>query len=220
MTHDIQFDILQTGSSGNSMILNGILALDCGVPYSKIAPYIKGLQLIWVGHCHGDHFKESTIRKIAIERPSARFAGGAFMVEHFIRAGVPARQIDVLEAGKRYNYGLFQIEPVTLYHDVENHGLKIFMCGKRAIYAVDTGYIDHVQAEGFDYFYLESNHTRAEIEERIAEKQARGEFAYESRAAQNHLSQEQAMDWLARNAGPNSKYIPLHQHRERTNNDG
>lgn len=214
MENDIHANILQSGSSGNSMILNGVLVLDCGISYSKIAPYIKGLQLIWVGHCHGDHFKESTIRKISIERPSARFAGGAFMTEHFIRAGVPARQIDVLEAGKRYDYGSFQIEPVTLYHDVENHGLKIFMCGKRAIYVVDTGYIDHVQAKGFDYFYLESNHSEAEIKARIAEKQARGEFAYETRAARNHLSQEQAIDWLARNAGPNSKYVFLHQHKE------
>lgn len=58
------------------------------------------------------------------------------------------------------------------------------------------------------------SNTRAEIEERIVEKQARGEFAYETRAAQNHLSQEQALDWLARNAGPNSMYVFLHQHKE------
>lgn len=219
MGNDIHANILQSGSSGNSMILNGILALDCGVSYSKIAPYIKGLQLIWVSHCHGDHFKESTIRKIAIERPTARFAGGPFMAEHFIRAGVTARQIDVLEAGKRYNYGKFQIEPVSLFHDVENHGLKIFVCGKRAIYAVDTGYIDHIQAKDFDYFYLEANHEEAEIAARIAEKQARGEFAYETRAARYHMSQEQAMDFLVKNISPerwnSTEIVFLHAHRER-----
>ena len=42
-----------------------------------------------------------------------------------------------------------------------------------------------------------------------------GEFSYEYRAAQNHLSQEQALDWLARNVGPNSRYEFLHQHKEK-----
>lgn len=140
-----------------------------------------------------------------------RFAGGQFMVEHFIKAGVNARNIDVLEAWKLYNYGTFQIEPFALVHDVENFGLKIWMGGERALYAVDTGTLDHVQAEGFEYFFIEGNHGEAEIAERIAEKQSRGEFSYEIRAARNHLSYEQAMDFLARNAGPNSQYVLLHQ---------
>lgn len=214
------YDILATGSSGNCTVLNDIIALDMGVPYKKVAPNVRDLQLIFVGHEHTDHFKASTIRALATERPKLRFCGGEWMVSKFIGAGVSARQIDVLEAGKRYDYGSFQIEPVTLYHDVPNYGLKIYINGKKVIYIVDTGYVDDVDAKNFDLYLLESNHTRAEIEARIAEKQSRGEFAYETRAAQNHLSQEQAMDWLARNAGPNSKYILLHQHRERTNNDG
>lgn len=208
------YDILATGSSGNCVILNGMIALDVGIPYKKIVPHVKNLQLIFVSHEHTDHFKASTIRTLAAERPTLRFCGGGWMASKFISAGVLARNIDVLEAWKRYDYGAFQIEPVVLYHDVPNYGLKIFTNGKKVIYIVDTGYVDDVDAKDFDLFLLESNHTRAEIEARIADKQARGEFAYEVRAAQNHLSQEQAMDWLARNAGPNSRYVFLHQHRE------
>lgn len=212
---DIWFDVLQTGSSGNCVVLNDIIALDMGVSYKKVAPYSRDLQLIFVGHEHTDHFKTSTIRTLAAERPTIRFCGGEWMVCKFMGAGVSARNIDVLEAEKRYDYGAFQIEPVTLYHDVPNYGLKVFINGKKVIYIVDTGYVDDVDAKDFDLFFLESNHTQAEIEARIGDKLARGEFAYEVRAARNHLSQEQALEWLAQNAGPNSKYVFLHAHKEK-----
>lgn len=208
-------EVLQTGSSGNCAILNGVIALDMGVAYKKAAPHVRGLQLVFVSHEHGDHFKPSTIRALAAERPLLRFCGGEWMAGKFLPSGVPARNIDVLEAGKRYNYGAFQIEPVTLYHDVPNFGLKIFMGGEKAIYIVDTGYVDDVEAVGYDLYLLEANHTNADIAARIAEKQARGEFAYETRAAVNHLSREQALEWLSRNAGPNSKVVFLHQHKDK-----
>ncbi len=213
--NELQCEILQTGSSGNCVILNGIIALDIGVVYKKVAPYSRGLQLVFVGHEHTDHFKASTIRTLALERPTLRFCGGDWMACKFISAGVPARNIDVLGARKRYDYGAFQIEPVPLYHDVPNYGLKIYIKDKRVIYIVDTGYVGDVEAKDFDLFLLESNHTSAEIEARIADKQSRGEFAYEVRAARNHLSQEQALEWLARNAGPNSKVVFLHQHKDK-----
>lgn len=207
-------EVLQTGSSGNCVILNGGIALDMGVSYKKVAPHVHGLQLVFVSHEHEDHFKSSTIRALATERPMLRFCGGECMAGKFMAAGVPARNIDVLEAGKRYNYGAFQIEPVTLYHDLPNFGLKIFAGSEKAIYIVDTGYVDDVEAAGYDLYLLEANHTTAEIKARIAEKQARGEFAYETRAAMNHLSREQAEAWLARNAKEDSQFIFLHQHKE------
>lgn len=209
---NITFDVLASGSSGNCVILNGNIALDMGVPYKTIAPYAKDLKLVFVSHEHGDHFKASTIRALAAERPTLRFCGGEWMIKWFVAAGVPLRNIDVLELGKRYDYGEFQIKPVELFHDVPNYGLKVFTEDEKAIYIVDTGYVDSVEAKGFDLYLLEANHTQEEIDARIREKQASGEFAYEYRAAQNHLSQEQAMDWLARNAGPNSRYVFLHKH--------
>lgn len=208
----MKFEILESGSSGNCLILNDIIALDMGVGYKKVAPYVRGLQLVFVGHQHGDHFKESTICKLSSERPTIRFAGGPFMVGHFIKAGVNLRQIDVLEPNKRYDYGVFEVEAFSLHHDVPNMGLKIWIGGESAIYIVDTGRVDDVTAEGFDWFFIESNHTQAEIEARAAEKLGRGEYSYEHRAAANHLSYEQAIDFLARNAGPRSKYVLLHQH--------
>lgn len=210
----LTYDVLATGSSGNCVILNGVIALDMGVAYKKIASHAKTLQLVFIGHEHGDHFKASTVRALAAERPALRFCGGPWMAEKFIKAGVLSRNIDVLEAGKRYNYGAFEVEPVPLHHNVPNYGLKIYTGGGKVIYIVDTGYVDDVDANGFDLFLVEANHVRAELEARLAAKLAAGEFAYEARAACNHLSREQAEDWLYRNMGPNSKYVFLHQHQE------
>lgn len=215
----MEFDIIQSGSSGNCLILNDILALDMGVTWKRVAPYAKKLQLVFCGHAHHDHAAPSTIRKLATERPTIRFCGGEWMAGVFMRSGVDLRQIDILKPGQSYNYGAFQIESFPLVHDVENFGLKIWMCGERALYAVDTGTMESVEFPDADYYFLEANHTRAEIDARITEKQSRGEFAYETRAARNHLSQEQALEWLSRNAGLNSRYIFLHQHKE-TTDDG
>ena len=51
--------------------------------------------------------------------------------------------------------------------------------------------------------------------EQPKEKLAAGVFSYESRAAVNHLSVEQAREWLTANAGPQSRVIWLHQHQVR-----
>ena len=130
------------------------------------------------------------------------------------------RSIDVYCAaagGRCSMYDIFAVKPVELVHDVPNCGYKLFLfdkTGSKLFYATDTGTLDHIEAKDYDYYLIEANHTQAEIEARIAEKQSRGEFAYEVRAARNHLSQEQALDWLAQNAGPNSQYVFLHQHKE------
>lgn len=212
---NFQYKILQTGSSGNCIILNNIIALDMGVPYKKVSLYAHSLCLVFVGHEHGDHFKKTTVRALAAERPTLRFCGGPWMVDKFIAAGVDKRRIDVLEPGKRYDYGLFCIEPVPLHHNVPNFGLKIFIGEKKLIYIVDTGFIDDVAAEGYDLYMVEANHTRAELEVRMEAKRAAGEFSYEWAAAQNHLSREQAEDWLYQQMGPTSQYVFLHQHQEK-----
>ena len=216
----MEYNLIQSGSSGNCLILNEVIALDMGVPYKKVSPYVKELQLVFVGHQHGDHFKKSTINRLAEERPLLRFCGGEWMAGMFTLAGVSKRNIDVLEAGKRYDYGSFQIEPFNLHHDVPNIGLKIYLNGEKIIYIVDTGHVDDIEAKGFDYYFLEANHAKSDIESRAKEKIERGEFAYELRAAANHLSYEQAMDFLSENMGPNSQYVLLHQHKEEEKQHG
>ena len=79
-------------------------------------------------------------------------------------------------------------------------------------YATDTATMDGIEAKGYDLYMIEANHVKAELEARRDAKVAAGEYAYEFNAARNHMSQEQAEDWLYQQMGPNSRYVFLHQH--------
>lgn len=211
------YDILATGSSGNCVIINSEIAIDMGVSMKKMreSGYIKDLKLVLLTHEHGDHFKAATGQALHRERPALRWGCCEWMVPHLLEAGVDKQVIDVYTPGGWTLYpGNFQVCPEELPHDVPNCGYRIIKDCERLFYATDTSTLDHIEANGYDLFLLESNHTRAEIDARIADKHTRGEFSYEFRAAQNHLSQEQALEWLTRNAGPNSRYQFLHQHEQ------
>lgn len=45
-------NVIGTGSSGNAVLLNDIILLDCGLPYSHIEKYAKNLRLVFISHCH------------------------------------------------------------------------------------------------------------------------------------------------------------------------
>lgn len=46
------YEILQTGSKGNCVILNNEIAIDMGVSWKKISPYAKNLKLVLLTHNH------------------------------------------------------------------------------------------------------------------------------------------------------------------------
>lgn len=207
------YNIIATGSSGNAVILNDTVLIDCGVPYKMLRPYVKQLRLVLLTHEHGDHFKPATVRALALQKPLLRFACCDWMVQHLLDAGVKAEKIDVLRPDIWAAYpGPVYVCPVRLTHNVPNCGYRIDDGESRALYITDTGTLDGITAVNYDLYLVEANHTRAEIERRAAEKEAAGEFAYERRAAENHLSFEQTVDWLAQNMGGKSFWIPMHGH--------
>ena len=114
----IDYNIIATGSAGNAIVLNNNILIDCGVSFKALKEVYKELVLVLLTHIHSDHFSKTTIRKLAEERPTLRFACCEWLVSELIACGVSKRNIDVLEIGKLYNYGLFQISPIKLYHDV------------------------------------------------------------------------------------------------------
>lgn len=221
------FDVIATGSAGNAVAIgDGRILIDCGIPYSRLRPFVGGLRLVLLTHEHGDHFRPSTVRALHRERPALRWGCCDWMVLHLLAAGVDKRVIDVYEPnGMFYWYGSchgFGVCPVKLVHNVPNCGYRIFFGreGNKLFYATDTGTLDGIDAKDYDLYLIEANHTRAELEARIREKESSGEYAYEREAARNHLSQEQALDWLAENMGLNSRYVFLHQHQPKEKSHG
>lgn len=86
------------------------------------------------------------------------------------------------------------------------------MNGEKIFYATDTGDLDGIEAKDFDMYFIERNYADEEIQQRIAQKEADGQYAYEREVLNNHLGLAQCDDFLLKNMGQNSKYIYMHGH--------
>lgn len=213
----VKYNIISTGSDGNATILEDFVLVDCGVPYKALEPYVPKLKLVLLTHIHSDHFQKRTIKRLASERPTLRFGCCRWLVPPLIAAGVPERQIDVLTPRTLYGYGLCNVIPVMLAHNVPNCGYKVHFPSGKVIYATDTNNLDGIQAIGYDLYLIEANYRDEDIQAKIHEKKAAGQYAYELQVLKNHLSEAKCNDFLARNMKANSVYIPMHVHVDKEN---
>jgi len=221
----MKYNILATGSKGNATIIEDCILIDCGVPFKALKPYYRDLKLVLCSHCHGDHFNRRTITRIANERPMLRFGCCEWLVAPLVECGVQAKNIDVYEFDEVREYdsslyvedGYFRVEPFPLSHDVPNVGYKLSIGDEKLLYATDTSKI-LTEAKGYDLYLVEANYEDEELEQRIEKKIIEGaDFIHEYKVMDNHLSHKGAMDYICTNMGPNSKYILMHQHQERRN---
>ena len=206
----MNFNILNSGSDGNGLIIEDIILIDCGISFKKLEDYYKKIKIVLLTHKHQDHFNKITIKKLAYEHPTLRFACCEWLVDELVKCGVEKKKIDVLKIGKNYNYNAFIVEPIKLYHDVPQCGYKLKIGTNRLIYATDTSKIDHIEAKNYDYYFIEGNY---ENEEELHNR-AVDEY-YENRVKGTHLSKVKATEWLMKNMGGSSKYIFMHEHKER-----
>ena len=210
-------EILASGSSGNAVVINEEILLDCGVSFKKIEPHHKNLKLVFISHVHIDHLNKSCVKKLAENRPLLRFAVGSWLVQPLLDCGVSMRNIDVLLMNVEHNYKGFSLIAFPLYHDVKTAGIKLFMNGERLIYATDTCRLDHVEAKDFDWYLIESNYDEEEVEMEIEQAKLEGTFCYKKRVQGTHLSIQQCEEWLLKNMGDDSKFIKMHQHVKKSN---
>jgi len=201
------YRVIATGSTGNAVLYHDTILVDCGVPYARLRPFMKNLQIVLLTHAHGDHFNEATLSRLCAERPALRIGCGQWMLERV--QGL--RNVDVYEIGKVYNYGLFQICPVKLYHDVQNCGYRIFKGQTRIFHATDTAHLQGIAAKGYDLYAIESNYDEETVFELIEQKHRRGEFAHQRGAVNSHLSEQAARDFFFNNKGQHSKMLRLHE---------
>lgn len=221
----MKYEIINTGSDGNATVIDGQILIDCGIPYKSLAKYAADLRLVLTTHQHSDHFNKSTVHRLAHDRPTLHWACGPWMAGWLLTAGVDRRNIDLLEPDTWYYYGPqlgVTVNYFETHHNVPNCGWKLWKgANDTLLYATDLGDLEGIEAKGYTLYLLEANHTQAEIEAAVAEAMEKGEFTYRTKAAENHLSYEQAVDWLTENMGPNSVWVPMHQHKEKeTQEDG
>ncbi len=211
----MNYKIISSCSTGNAVIIEDVILIDCGVSFKKLNNYYRNLKLVLLTHIHKDHFNKVTIKKLSEERPTLRFACCEWLLKPLLECGVSRKNIDVLKIGTKYDYKLFKVMPIKLYHDVPQCGYRLFFNNYKIIYMTDTKTVEGISAKNYDLYLIEANYDEDEIEERIRKKQEEGMYAYEFRAKSTHLSKQQASEFLLENMGDNSKYEFMHQHIER-----
>ena len=139
------------------------------------------------------------------------------MVEKLLDCGVQKKNMIVLDIEKWYQVGDLKIRLDYLFHDTPNDCIHIILPnGKKIFYATDTSKIDHIIAKEYDYYFIEANYlTDTELDNKIQEDKENGRFSYYERVKKTHLSQLDAINWLDKNMGADSKYIFIHQHENR-----
>lgn len=212
----MNYKIISSCSTGNAVILRDVILVDCGVTFKRLEKYYKKLKIVLLTHIHSDHFNKTTIRKLAEERPTLRFACCEWLLKDLIECGVNKKNIDILQIGTKYDYKLFKLIAVKLYHDVPQCGYRVFLDDYKVFYATDTKTLEGISAKNYDLYLIEGNYDEDEIKERIKQKQQDCKFVYEFRAKDNHLSKQQASEFLLNNMGDNSEYVFMHEHVERT----
>jgi ribonuclease BN (tRNA processing enzyme) len=211
----MNYKIISSCSTGNATIIRDIILIDCGVTFKRLEKYYKQLKIVLLTHIHSDHFKKETIKKLAQERPTLRFACCEWLLQPLLECGVLRKNIDVLQIGTRYNYKLFKIVPIKLYHDVPQCGYRVLFDDYKVIYMTDTRTVEGIVAKNYDLYLVEGNYEEEELEQRIKQKQEEGMYYYESRVRNTHLSKGQATDFLLNNMGESSEYVFMHEHVER-----
>lgn len=220
----MNYEILGTGSTGNCVILNDCIMLDCGLPYKQIKTYLKNVKLIFISHRHSDHLNKSTIKKIAYNHPNIKFLVAFYLVDLLLELGVTKKNILTIDLEKWYDIGVCKVKLEPLIHDVPNTALKIEMNHSKTIYIVDTNSVEHIEAKDYNLYMIEANYTdEEELENRIKQDYDNGlAFSHYERVKKTHLSQQKAYNWLQKNMNKNSEFVFLHEHidRERKEEDG
>lgn len=209
------YNIISSGSKGNAVVINNYILIDCGVSFKALQPFYKKLKIVFLTHIHGDHFNKTTIKRLAFERPTLRWACCGWLIDNLIMCGVRKPNIDILTPGCINHYGLFDVEVFTTPHNVPNCGFIFEIDNEKLFYATDCNSLEHVKCKNADLYMVEANYREDEIMERIAEKKANGEYPYELEVVKNHLSEEKAIAWICDNAGETSQYILMHKHEVR-----
>lgn len=207
----MKYFIIGSGSTGNCIILEDKIMLDCGVAYSKIKPFLPTIKLIFISHIHSDHLNSTAVKHIAYNYPNVKFiCGNTDVIAKLVKCGVAKQNIFYLKKDKWYGLGLCKVKLEELTHDVPNHALKCEIKGKKMIYIVDTSNVKNIKAKDYDLYLIESNYREDILKQHIRECEDKDKLYYLNRVPYTHLSYEQANAFLIENMGTNSFYQYVH----------
>ncbi len=219
----MNYNILGTGSSGNCIIVNDSIMLDCGLTYKKIKSYLKNIKLIFISHSHQDHLLPTTIKQIAYNYPTIKFV---YNIEDLqitnilVSNGILAKNCYGILQDEWFDLGICKIKLEELYHDVLNSACHLDINGKKLLYVTDTSRVEHINAKNYDTYLIENNYNE-DILQKHLETANDNERFYLSRTMNTHLSKGACDEFLMKNMCDNSKfeYIHLSKYNNTENGD-
>jgi phosphoribosyl 1,2-cyclic phosphodiesterase len=198
----LKYKILSSGSQGNCVIINGDIMFDCGIPYKKMKNDLYDVKYLIITHVHTDHLKLETLLQIMRNFPRIQIIGNyevhqAAMVNHIANAGHDIKTEDYI------------FTPFECFHDVLTYGYTFQIGEDRIIYCTDTSSLENAPKDQYDYFFLESNHDEAKLEQ--ARNQKKGRYdPYMS--GKRHLSTQAAKAfYYTYRRSKDSELIELHK---------
>lgn len=208
----MKYEIINSGSDGNCIIINGNFMIDCGVSYKRIKNILKNIKLIFVSHSHSDHLNKKTIKQIAYNFPTIKFVVGSTdlvntLVEH---SNVNKKNIYALPSNKWFDLGMLKLKLEQLEHDVPNHLIKFQIGAKKGVYIVDTNSVKNIKAKDYDLYLVENNYQEDIIEKHILECDNEDKLYYLNRVKYTHLSKSKCDEFLINNMGKNSHFQYVH----------
>ena len=208
------YNIINSNSSGNCIILDDSISLDIGISFNKIKPYLNKIKIIFISHLwlHQDHLNIKTLKKMLYERPTIKvITGSKEVINKLYDNDVLNRNIYYLKENTKYKFGDYQFKIDSLTHDTPNYALHIDKKGFKTLYVVDTSNVDNIEAKDYNLYLIESNYREDILQKHIEECEDEDKLYYLNRVPRTHLSNEQANGFLIENMGENSVYQFIHE---------
>ncbi|MCE4092829.1 MBL fold metallo-hydrolase [Priestia megaterium] len=171
------------------------LLLECGINYRDIQKALN-FQMTQISGClisheHGDHVKSiKDVLKAGIDCYMSPGTAGAINVSH--------HRIKLVEAGKPFKIGTFQIMAFDVQHDVaQPYGFLIMNKeGEKLLFATDTYYIKY-KFSRLTHILVECNYSEKILKENIENGSV--PKVMEKRLLQSHFSLENVKEFFKAN---------------------
>lgn len=220
----IDINIVSTGSIGNCIIIDGVIAIDCGIKRKDFMPFIDEIDHILISHEHGDHLNIPTLNYIRKERPSLlKYGvhlnqGSLNKIEKAKRPEIVDLVTQIIDGDTekilKTRKGAYHLRTYPLFHDVENQGFILTApTGETLIHATDTMTMSGApENEVYDYLLIEGNWDEDTLIERMCSDNPNEAF----RASRNlrHLSVQMCHKFMINHSHPQSKLYQLHESSE------
>lgn len=213
-------EILGTGSTGNAVLIDDSIMIDCGLGVRKLMPYLQNVRHLFITHRHSDHLNISVLKNIVKKISPAIVEYGlhvnsdcynliakkdselAEMIKTDLLTGHDDFEIEV-------NGNTYRVETYPLYHDVENQGFVFTKNGHTLIHATDTSTMQDAPKRQYDVILVEGNYDESKLIEYLQSEDHQTRY----RAARNlrHLSIQAHENFVKSHSHSKTQSLMLHE---------